>query len=282
MGVTYVYVGTFYVEASEDTVYDEVQKIVEASYNNGGWVSDGGDTIEMERNGETRKDKAVDMLKEILKAIRDARLGAEVSGEVGIVNADDPSDYTLLTVKKNVLTVRKAKFAAPKKAKAAKKPVKKVAKKTKVAKKAKVSKAKPVPALVALKKKENEQFMHDVDQWFGNMAPGKEIPFKISDADHSYLRGIREEVVEAGGKVVAEKSLPKLAKKAWVDVISQMGPDMFDELATIGIMKLPRRDFLEPSKSQSQCRRVNLTLLFSSSERKIDVSTRIHNMTFTV
>ncbi len=141
MGVTYVYVGTFYVETSEDTVYGEVQKIVEASYNNGGWVSDGGDTIEMERNGETRKDRAVDMLKEILKAVHDAHLGAEVDGEVGIVNADDPSDYTLLTVKKNVLTVRKAKFAAAKKAKVAKK-TKKVAK----AKKARAKKASKIGA----------------------------------------------------------------------------------------------------------------------------------------
>jgi hypothetical protein len=74
--------------------------------------------------------------------------------------------------------------------------------------------------LTALKKEENESFMECVDQWFVDGPPS--IPFDISDPDHDLLNFLREEVQKAGGKVSDVKSLPKIAQKAWDDVLVKM------------------------------------------------------------
>jgi hypothetical protein len=65
-----------------------------------------------------------------------------------------------------------------------------------------------------LKKQANRAFMHDVDQWFGNMGKIK-YPYSLEDANHEEFRLFRKEISDLGGKVTPVKDLPDLAAKAW-------------------------------------------------------------------
>lgn len=145
MGIDYIFIGAFYVETEDEEVYDTVQHFVNESYDGGGWISDEGSTIEMDPKNPVRKNVAEASLKEILKEILKSskEAGAVISGTVGVCSSDDPTDYSVFVVKNGVLSVRKAKFTAPKAKKVAKKAVVKKAKAKKVSKKAK-TKAKVV------------------------------------------------------------------------------------------------------------------------------------------
>ena len=49
--------------------------------------------------------------------------------------------------------------------------------------------------LVLFVKGEKGAFAEAKDNWYGNMPPGKNLPFDISDPDHDLLRGIRARIV---------------------------------------------------------------------------------------
>ena len=61
--------------------------------------------------------------------------------------------------------------------------------------------------------RERLQFVMDADNWYGNMAPGRDMPFDLADPNHYSLIKIRKSIIDLGGKVIFE--LPTRARIVW-------------------------------------------------------------------